>query len=188
MDISIYKPSMTASAKILHYYMNNSNVNIKAIKNPVKLLSYYWAAREIGWGDLVDRIRDLFYPLDHEYEIIEEINKQIPFHHHAVDRGCEGFINNFQQLVKKLNDEGIKWTATKRTPDRYEMERDRRDGRCWTLAYTLEATNSHGIQRQFKLARHTSEACDGRDFGFALDGIDYPLRDIINKVIGTLKP
>ena len=185
MDISIYEPSQAVFDKVINYYKNNANVNIKAIKNPVKLLTYYWAARAIGWGDLTDRIRDLLLPTTPEYQAMEEIDNQVSYNKGSIDRGCEGFVSNFQPLVKKLNDSGIKWTAAKRTPNRYECYKDSKNGLCWTIAYTLEAEDFYGTKHTFKLAKHTNES-GGNNYGYMLNEIDYNLHEVIRRVMNEL--
>ena len=59
VDVSKYEPSDQIIKKIMDYRAKGSRVNVKAIKDPTKLLTYYYAAKLIGWGDLAYDIRQI---------------------------------------------------------------------------------------------------------------------------------
>ena len=69
VDVSMYKPSDQIIKKIMDYRAKGSRVNVKAIKDPAKLLTYYYAAKLIGWGDLAYDIRQLA-----SFDYSDEIN------------------------------------------------------------------------------------------------------------------
>ena len=76
VDISMYKPTDAIIKKIMDYRAKGSKVNVKAIKDPKKLLTYYYTAELIGWDDLsrsIWKIAQYDYPdemhaIDHQIE------------------------------------------------------------------------------------------------------------------------
>jgi len=54
MDINQYKPTEAIIKKLRDYRDRGSRVNVKAIKDVNKLLTYYYGANLIGWGELMD--------------------------------------------------------------------------------------------------------------------------------------
>ena len=57
IDIDKYKPSQAVIDKLMSTREKASMINTKAIKNVDKLLTYYYAAELIGWGDLSARLK-----------------------------------------------------------------------------------------------------------------------------------
>ena len=64
VDVSMYIPTDAIIKKLMDYRAKGSKVNVKAIKDPIKLLTYYYAAKLIGWDDLAQAIRQV---ADFEY-------------------------------------------------------------------------------------------------------------------------
>lgn len=58
MDIDKYKPNQATINKLIEYRDRGSKVNVKAIKDSTKAMTYYYAARLIGWDDLCSSIWD----------------------------------------------------------------------------------------------------------------------------------
>lgn len=52
MDIDQFKPSQAIIKKLIDYRDRGSKVNVKAIKDRAKLITYFYGACLIGWGDL----------------------------------------------------------------------------------------------------------------------------------------
>ena len=52
IDISMYKPSQGIMNKLRDYRSRGSKVNVNAIKDPVKYLTYYYGACLMDWKDL----------------------------------------------------------------------------------------------------------------------------------------
>lgn len=59
LDVSQYAPDTKTLKKLMDYRAKASRVNVKAIKDPAKLLTYYYGAKMIGWEDLAQSIRDV---------------------------------------------------------------------------------------------------------------------------------
>ena len=75
VDVSMYRPSNAIIKKLMDYRAKGSRVNVKAIKDPVKLLTYYYGAKLIGWDELAYDIRKLAQ-FDYSDEI-NGINRQV---------------------------------------------------------------------------------------------------------------
>lgn len=74
-DVSQYAPDSATLKKLIDYRDRASRVNVKAIKDPAKLLTYYYGAKLIGWAELAQSIRDVMrYEYDDE---LNAINRQI---------------------------------------------------------------------------------------------------------------
>lgn len=56
--IDTYSPSDQIIKKLMDYRAKGSKVNVKAIKDTHKLLTYYYTAKLIGWSELAYAIRD----------------------------------------------------------------------------------------------------------------------------------
>lgn len=69
VDVSMYKPTDAIIKKIMDYRSKGSKVNVKAIKDPAKLLTYYYTARLIGWNELAYDIRQIAH-----FDYSDEIN------------------------------------------------------------------------------------------------------------------
>ena len=54
INIDQYKPSNAIIQKIMDYRSRGSKVNVSAIKDLKKLLTYYYTAKLIGWGELAN--------------------------------------------------------------------------------------------------------------------------------------
>ena len=61
IDIDKYKPDSATLQKLMDYRDRGSKVNVKAIKSDDKLLTYYYGAQMIGWGELSGDIYDVLY-------------------------------------------------------------------------------------------------------------------------------
>ena len=89
-DISIYYPNEQIIKKLMNYRAKESRVNVKAIKDPIKLLTYYYAAKLIGWEDLayeISRIANFEYS-----DEINSINRQVKFDESYSDSRSEDDI------------------------------------------------------------------------------------------------
>lgn len=77
MDIDEYKPTPAIIKKLIDYRDRGSKVNVKAIKDINKLLTYYYAANVIGWYDLAgDIYQQLLFKSEYS-DILEAINRRV---------------------------------------------------------------------------------------------------------------
>lgn len=75
MDIDQYKPTDAILKKLKDYRDRGSRVNVKAIKDVDKLLTYYYGANLLGWGELMDQCSQaLGYKYD---DLIESIRRRV---------------------------------------------------------------------------------------------------------------
>lgn len=75
LDVSIYEPDAKVIKKLMDYRANGSKVNVKAIKDPNKLFTYYYGAKLIGWDELAD---DIYYAAGfNKWDTLKEIAKQV---------------------------------------------------------------------------------------------------------------
>ena len=74
-DVSEYAPSAKILDKLMDYRNRGSKVNVKSIKDPAKLLTYYYGAKLLGWSDLAYDIRNVM-GIDYDDEI-NAIDRQV---------------------------------------------------------------------------------------------------------------
>ena len=72
VDIEMYRPSENIIQKLMDYRAKGSRVNTKAIKDLNKLLTYYYGAKLIGWGDLAYDIKAVI-PYNYR-DVLDKIN------------------------------------------------------------------------------------------------------------------
>ena len=178
IDIDKYKPTEKIIQKLIDYRNRGSKVNIKAIKSIDKLLTYLYGANLIGWGDLSF---DIYRIIPYEYDDIKQaIDKRVkldPQYSDTRTNGVKSLQNVLPKVAKYLRENGIEYDFVKRTPNDNELDMDRRNGRCWTIAYTLKINN---IEIQF--ANHTNEG--GGTYGYSGLGYDTVSQtEISNRII-----
>lgn len=89
-DVGMYRPTDQIIKKIMDYRAKGSRVNVKAIKDPAKLLTYYYTAKLIGWNELAYDIRQL---IDFDYsDELKSIDRQIKFDESYSDSRSEDDI------------------------------------------------------------------------------------------------
>lgn len=133
MDIDQYKPTEAIIKKLRDYRDRGSRVNVKAIKDVDKLLTYYYGANLIGWGELVG---DCALALGHEYsDILTAIRRRVS----ADDR----YKDSRNEISQKLD---IPDT------DLFTME----DKNCWLPKSILKFFIDNNVPVHF--GKRTSEA------------------------------
>ena len=164
MDISKYKPTQKILDKLEGYRQKGSKVNVKAITNPDKLFTYYYASKLMGWGNLENDIWDNASYEDRQ--VLKEIDNQVSADASLKDSRSkdEVSLQNFSKVVAAyLKEKGLSYTFVMRSPHYNELEMDRRNGRCWTIAYTLTINGTLKID----FADHTNEG--GGTYGYSID-------------------
>lgn len=147
INILRYKPSQKVIEKLTGYFEKGSKVNVCAIKDPLKLLTYYYASVEMDWKDLTYTI-GILYGWD-EYKDAEgnrfmriceairtrvEINPVISVGRSKAEDRLLEFSKNIWREVKatKLP---FKFGIVSTTYD--ECWKDHKNGCAWTVAYDL---------------------------------------------------
>lgn len=172
VNIDIYKPSQKILDKLEGYRSKGSKVNVKAITNRDKLFTYFYAAKLMGWNDLASDISSSVSILDKEAdEIFKEIRAAVHADTSLSDTRTpdqKKLWTQFKNIAQFLADNNLSYTFTSRTPFRQELDGDMRNGRCYTIAYTLE------VEGDLKLyvANHTNEG--GGTYGYSVGGYYSP--------------
>lgn len=162
--------------KMIGYHAKGSNPDTLArtVKDLGKAKNRAVIAHAMGWnaaaGAFYDRCRQLgatdadMAEVDRMYDTYElPANYREKFDQGPKLEDSRRLRDWFPKLFKVLRDTGVEtFTLKSRTPDRWEMEIDSRDGRCWTLAYTLDF-DLDGQHYTWKIANHTNEG--GGSFG-----------------------
>lgn len=165
MDISKYKPTQKILDKLEGYRQKGSKVNVKAITNPDKLFTYYYAGKLMNWKDLLNDIWDKVSYNDRD--VLKEIDTTVSADSALEDSRStdEVALQNISKVVAAyLKEKNLSYTFTSRQPYYNELEMDRRNGRCWTLAYTLTVEGTLKID----FANHTNEG--GGTYGYSIGG------------------
>ena len=172
VNINIYKPSQKILDKLEGYRSKGSKVNVKAITNRDKLFTYFYAAKLMGWNDLASDISSSVSILDKEAdEIFKEIRAAVQADTSLGDTRTSDqkkLWACFKNIAQFLNDNNLSYTFVSRSPFRQELDGDMRNGRCYTIAYTLE------VEGNLKLyvANHTNEG--GGTYGYSVGGYYLP--------------
>ena len=172
VNIDIYKPSQKILDKLEGYRSKGSKVNVKAITNRDKLFTYFYAAKLMGWNDLAADISSSVSILDNEAdEIFKEIRAAVHADTSLSDTRTpdqKKLWTQFKNIAQFLNDNNLSYTFVSRSPFRQELDGDMRNGRCYTIAYTLE------VEGDLKLyvANHTNEG--GGTYGYSVGGYYSP--------------
>lgn len=164
-DIEKYKPTDKILAKLQDYRSRGSKVNVKAIKDINKLLTYFYGACLMNWKDLyyscIDVIPDEYRDIQNAISFRCEANSDLI---DTRDTYTQNIAAQFSRVTSFLYDNNIGYKFIKRTPTSAELDFDRRNGCCWTLAYTLELDNGTKVD----FANHTNEG--GGTYGYSING------------------
>lgn len=185
MDISKYKPTQKILDKLEGYRKKGSKVNVKAITNPDKLFTYYYAGKLMNWKDLLNDIWDKVSYDDRD--ILKEINTAVSADSTLEDSRSadEVALQNISRVVATyLKEKNLSYTLTSRQPYHNELEMDRRNGRCWTLAYTLTVEGTLKID----FANHTNEG--GGTYGYSIGGYGWNVlskKELENQIIRKIE-
>ena len=170
--------------KMLGYYLKGSKPDVLAntVKDLDKAKSRYVIAKAMGWEDAAWEFMERCERLrisDEEKKELQDFAKtyELPAEIHqkmiaGPDRGALQLLKDwFPKVLKVLQDHGInKFEMIERRPTNSELEMDRRNGRCWTLAYTLKF-DYKGHQISFDIANHSNEG--GGSYGVSGRGVIY---------------
>lgn len=171
-DISKYKPTQKILDKLAGYRAKGSTVNVKAITNRDKLFTYFYAAKLMGWDALAGDISSSVSILDKEAdEIFKEIRSAVQADASLGDTRTpdqKKLWARFKNIAQFLADNNLSYTFTSRTPFRQELDGDMCNGRCYTIAYTLEVEGSLKLY----IADHTNEG--GGTYGYSIEGCYMP--------------
>lgn len=171
-DIHKYKPTQKILDKLEGYRSKGSKVNVKAITNRDKLFTYFYAAKLMGWNDLASDISSSVSILDKEAdEIFKEIRAVVQADASLSDTRTpdqKKLWAMFRNIAQFLNDNKLSYIFVSRPPFRQELDGDMRNGRCYTIAYTLEVEGSLKLY----IADHTNEG--GGTYGYSTGGYYMP--------------
>lgn len=171
-DIGKYKPTQKILDKLAGYRAKGSTVNVKAITNRDKLFTYFYAAKLMGWDALAGDISSSVSILDKEAdEIFKEIRSAVQADTSLGDTRTpdqKKLWARFKNIAQFLADNNLSYTFASRTPFRQELDGDMRNGRCYTIAYTLEVEGSLKLY----IADHTNEG--GGTYGYSTEGYYMP--------------
>lgn len=176
-----YMPTTAEINKLIDRMNRGSKENVKTMSD-AKALRYYYAACLIGWSALCEAIWDeKYWDLSKHLEKIEKLAEEDPRKEQYADsdtrtQDVKLLQELFPQIAKALADAGINYTFSKRKPTRFEMERDTKNGKCWTLAYTLEANG-----KTIYIANHTNEG--GGTYGYSVDEHYYPSKSEVTRIL-----
>lgn len=164
-DIEQYKPTKAILDKLQAYRLKGSKVNVRAIKDIKKLLTYLYGAVMMGWDDLrydceeaipedMKRLKDAIL-VRAEQDAAYQDNR---------DKRTYNTAQKFSTVTKFLYEHNIGYKFESRTPTYSECALDRRNGACWTLGYTLVLDDGTSI----KFCDHSNEG--GGSYGYSLEG------------------
>ena len=156
--------------KMIGYHAKGSNPDTLArtVKDLNKAKNRAVIAHAMGWNAAAGAFYDRCQELGATQADLDEIKRmydtyELPSNYREkFDQGpkledSRRLRDWFPKLFKVLRDNGVEtFTLKSRTPDRREMGIDARNGRCWTLAYTLDF-DLNGQHYTWKLANHTNE-------------------------------
>ena len=187
IDISMYQPSQAVIDKIKDYRDRGSKVNVAAITDSKKFLTYAYAACLIGWDDLVDLVIENQYKFKSEIieildKIIDEVEADLE-HKENLSRKQITLRRKFPKVFNYLKDLDINYTVEDRRPTRAECEKDSKNGRCYTIGYKLSIGNSN-----IDFTDHTNEGVDDPSYGFSLGNREFTSkREFENAFIEKIK-
>lgn len=185
-DIHKYKPTQKILDKLEGYRSKGSKVNVKAITNRDKLFTYFYAAKLMGWNDLASDISSSVSILDKEAdEIFKEIRAAVKADTSLGDARTpdqKKLWARFKNIAQFLADNNLSYTFASRPPFRQELDGDMRNGRCYTIAYTLEIEGSLKLY----MANHTNEG--GGTYGYSTGGFYMPTskKECEDRIIGQI--
>ena len=181
-----YKPTQKILDKLENYRSKGSKVNVKAITNRDKLFTYFYAAKLMGWNDLASDISSSVSIFDKEAdEIFKEIGATVKADASLGDTRTpdqKKLWVKFKNIAQFLADNNLSYTFASRTPFRQELDGDMRNGRCYTIAYTLEVEGSLKLY----IADHTNEG--GGTYGYSIGGFYTPTskKECEDRIIGQI--
>lgn len=164
-DIEVYKPTKAILDKLQAYRMKGSKVNVKAIKDMKKLLTYLYGAVMMGWDDLRYDCEDM---IPHDMKKLKDAilvrAEQDAAYQDSRDKHTYNTAQKFATVTKFLYENNIGYKFASRTPTYSECEMDRRNGCCWTLGYTLVLDDGTEIN----FCDHSNEG--GGSYGYSVEG------------------
>lgn len=162
--------------KMLGYYSKGSRPEVLArtVKDLNKAMSRAVIANAMGWkgcsSEFIKRSKELgatdadiaeVERMCDTYELPDEYKSQ--FDNGPKLEDVSRLRDWFPKLFKVLRDHKVTNIKLRtRKPTRDELEKDNRDGRCWTLAYTV-SFDHNGKHYDWDIANHTNEG--GGSFG-----------------------
>lgn len=181
IDLTPYKPTKKVLDKLTGYFNKGSKVNVGAIKDPVKMLTYFYAAHLLSWDDLRYDIRNT-YTFGSYYQVngvefgkireaIEERIKADPSMTLGRSKMDEKLLNFSKRVWTAIKEKGLSFDFQTVTPTLSECWKDAKNGCAWTMAHTLEV---NGIKVRF--SEVTNEGVDSPSFGYQFSPTGYLMR------------
>ena len=171
IDLRPYTPTKKVLEKLTSYFNKGSKVNVGAITDPIKMLTYLYGACLLGWNDLWYAIRNT-YTFGYSYKVngteFGKIQEAIDFRVKVdptvqVERSkAEDHLLSFSKKVwKAVKDSGLEFDY-KSVPTTYdECWKDRKNGCAWTIAKLLTVGD-----KSVRFSIVTNEGVDSPDYGY----------------------
>lgn len=191
MNIDELKPTKAVIKKLTDYFNKGSMVNVKAIKDHTKLLTYYYAACQMGWYELQEVI-DQNHPYAHYgdkliFEVLDEIRDNVKVDESIrVSRGTKAerrlFDCGYKKIWLALKTAGVAYNFRGVSPTVDECWKDRTNGCAYTLAWDLETEGGKKV--------HWTDISNegGGSFGYQLNPHGQVLKktDLEDRVLALL--
>ena len=172
VDLTPYVPTKKILDKLTGYFNKGSKVNLGAIKDGKKLLTYYYAFIQMGWDDMRYEVPCMAWQWRHWKDAsgadIDKVEEAIKLRVKldpslAVNRDKveEKLLNYSKRLWKAAKDSGLAFDF-KTVPTTYdECWKDRKNGCAWTIAYLLTVGD-----KSVRFSEVTNEGVDSPSFGW----------------------
>lgn len=148
INLTPYVPSKKVIEKLTGYFNKGSKVNVAAIKDEIKMLTYYCAGKQLGWHDLCSSISQEtiygWYWKDNDGNDISKIiramdrrvkvDETIAVSRSRVEERLLDFSKKIWQEVKKS---GLDFNFRSVPTTREECWKDAVNGCAYTIAYEL---------------------------------------------------
>ena len=189
--------------KMLDYYSKGSRPEVLArtVKDVNKAMSRAVIANAMGWKGCSKAFKNRSKELGATYADMAEVERMCDTYE-LPDEYKSQFDNGpkledvsrlrdwFPKLFKVLRDHKVQNIKLKtREPSRDELEKDSRNGRCWTIAYTV-SFDHNGKHYDWDIANHTNEG--GGSYGvsaksplFVYQGTQQELADSAARVLDS---
>lgn len=171
IDLKSYIPNQKVLDKLRGYFDKGSKVNLAAIKDGKKLLTYYYAFVLMNWGDMRYEIPCMWQWSHWKDEngaefgkILDAIDERVvldPALTVGRDRAEQRLLEYSKRLWKAAKDSGLPFDF-KVVPTTYdECWKDRKNGCAWTVAYLLTVGD-----KSVRFSEVTNEGVDSPSFGW----------------------
>lgn len=181
IDLTPYTPTQKVIDKLTDYFIRGSKVNCGAIKDNVKFLTYYYAAYELGWGDLKSWLSDSTTGRwgwkAANGESFDDIRAAIELRVRADGARAlnrtkdeERLLSLSRKVYQAITEADLDFDLTMVRPTLQECWKDQRNGCACTIAYELTVGD-----KRIRFSDVTNEG--GGTFGYQF----YPIGELMTK-------